>query len=539
MLWKSRLALDMKHTNTHSTNGNVLNSKSTKSSTIATSRHLLLKSKKKKKESLNRKIELIKTQLKTSGHLQSTEKHTNDKQLDEQTIVTEKPVEKPLNTPNKKRESVDKFNSYNKENETTKESSLNASQSTQRPSLAELYLDSDVTSSSSQRTGPRVKHVSRYEPKHLSMFNYKLYNKNLNADLSTELIKNRHLIHLKLINDDFTSIRTNCKSFVVNDLKPELNLSALSKDLKDSIYESLEISRDYLLFESNEQQHQRLHQSNVHSSKSDSSYLIYTKKKQQQFNRTSSRLNESTNNPYDFNLNEDLLDSSFQTDSSLNQSRKSSTFVNRKHSHALLSKSDSKSNLSKNFNNKKEHQPSSVFNWEDYFERNHKISTNQNTRYSSFQTSTNAEIGSNSDDIANTCGTALTKQKSSTDLVTEPALKRNVDMTKKRFNYRLHSYKDRFHPYDTAYEAGEKYINLDKNFFKKHSILNTFFNSFTDYKSVGINQFLKRKSDPSSLMTNITHKRRHDPNEKYLSWDLEVDYDLLELWKHGLAVFGY
>ncbi len=275
--------------------------------------------------------------------------------------------------------------------------------------------------------------MSRYTPLELDRI-YKHYDNNdfLNSGsshFSTVPILSNYFTSIKRINLDQTPpVQITWQSFTT-DLQSEFSLSSMSKQFKDELYKKYEQLRAKLML-----------------------------------------LNESSNNELSLNNSEAMnmsIDDSINNNNSLYNSTKSLNLLAQKLTNNKLLNLNSNNNNSSNYPSKKtanqntrhaSQKSSSItvylnekdepteqeFDWDDYFDRFHHISTNQNIRLNK---ETNMSNNNNNVSYAprnisksfnNNNGTA-SNSNSNTDLADSFTLAMSK---KKRFDSSLNSYKD-------------------------------------------------------------------------------------------------
>lgn len=309
-------------------------------------------------------------------------------------------------------------------------------------------LDITNSSSTSRRNGPRVKNVSR----HSITLNQSLHPYNQLQKLG----KTKYYNYLKLLNDDDyenpSSLLT-WQSFV-SDLEPDLVLSVYPADVKSALVKKLGIDT-YHSHPETTKSNERTTKSPHSRSQSFIASLLNAKKTKQlnisinqqtnqltqsnspslSFNNSSISNKQSESNETKASLSEDVnqvaasLKSSLNSSSNNTRSSKFSEFTKRKKSNFFMKKrflNNKYKNLS--------HSPVNKFDWDDYFEKNHHISTNQNFRMSSLLP---ADTNTNHQGVLNENNESQTTIQNSM----------SGPIVKKRFRFKLNSYKDRYHPY--------------------------------------------------------------------------------------------
>lgn len=261
--------------------------------------------------------------------------------------------------------------------------------------------------SSKDRTGPRVKHVSRYPITYLNQVDNLIVN---NTPVAKSFEK-KYYHELKFINQDLSTngrrLQINWQSFT-SDLENNFTLSALPDRLKEKLIEKYTTS-------------------NSNNANANDSTLRLDHSDVANLNQTDSTLlNASFNNSLSSSVANNELNSSSGNLKRLFSASKASIFKrNLSHSQSENTPESSSSAAGAKTTTSNVIQ----FDWEDYFDKNHRISSNQNFRFSSLNDSTNGTFQSN-DDQAQT-GSSCS----------------NTSKLAKRFTSKLNSYKDQNQPF--------------------------------------------------------------------------------------------
>ncbi len=381
------------------------------------------------------------------------------------------------------------------------------------------------------------------------------------------------------MNNDQVYTQINWQSFIT-DLQPNFNLSALSNECKQNIIinqKSLNSNQELL---SNSTNNNNNNQNNFvnSSSKLDLDNENDTLAENQCYKSTSFSslivLNRNNKRRKAYNDDEQALTENLTIKGAAIHQRVTKTYNNTlSYFNTISSNSNaSNTNLSASFSsssnsilNKKQLSSQNLglsnhhhhhnqykndilnFNWDDYFEKNHKISTNQNFRLSSLQPSNMSNLSNNQN--SNSGNNLVSFQYETNNEVNEnnnnsessgvssaSSFPQSHLLSKKRYNYNLNSYKERFHPYLPNSSSSNKnkddifnLININT------SILSNNINTTTNNNAI-------LNSTINATMSNliIDSKLEQDIlDRKYLVYDVQIDYDLLEIWKHGLSVISY
>jgi len=151
----------------------------------------------------------------------------------------------------------------------------------------------------------------------------------------------------------------------------------------------------------------------------------------------------------------------------------------------------------------KQNDPHSHFNFDDYFDKHHKISTNQNFRFSQLISYDQKNDENDSDD------NFILQKVAPSRLPTNTNNGQIVSSSKTRLNYKLNSYKDnRFHPYNSV-----SFESITKPNEKPSS------------SGTGISSYLEGSNKMDSLknLFNLGSYGQDDKNNKYLIWDNKVN----------------
>ena len=145
--------------------------------------------------------------------------------------------------------------------------------------------------------------------------------------------------------------------------------------------------------------------------------------------------------------------------------------------------------------------PHENFNFDEYFEKNHKISTNQNFRFTSLISTEQKNDENDSDD------NFVLQKLAPARLATHTNNNSQIPSSKTRLNYKLNSYKDnnvnRFHPYNNV-----SFESISKGGDKNGNGVSSFLESTT-------------KLDNLKNLFNV-HSTEIDKYSKYLVWDVKV-----------------
>lgn len=231
-----------------------------------------------------------------------------------------------------------------------------------------------------------------------------------------------------------------------------------------------------------------------------------------------------------------------------NLSTSHSTSVNN----IISKKQSSTHNLTSSNHHHHHHHKNEIlnFNWDDYFEKNHKISTNQNFRLSSLQPSNMSNLSNNNQNSNSGNNLSSLQYENNTNDINNENNSNNESssssfpqshlLSKKRFNYNLNSYKERFHPYlpnSSSFSSSNK--NKDDIFNLINVNTSILTNNLTNTNN---NNHTLMNSSTNTTMTNLIVDSKLEQDildRKYLVYDVQIDYDLLEIWKHGLSVISY
>lgn len=253
-----------------------------------------------------------------------------------------------------------------------------------------------------QRTGPRVKHVSRYHPTHLSLIS-NLFTPGQPSLDKDHPFKCTFYTNLKRINQDLGPMCISWQTFLA-DVKSDFSLSAMPQTFKDKIFYKYEQTRLSLMDQA------------------------------ASASATSGLAEDNSASVYDFNESSDLnrsIKKSFATSNNLNSNKKKSAGSNKNaRKHTMSEMIDEEE-----------------FDWDEYFDVNHRISTSQNTRYlqslSSAATQLLGSAGNISRNITNVnSNTNLPESNSLANTNSESPSSFLASNKKKRFDDRLNSYKD-------------------------------------------------------------------------------------------------
>ena len=291
---------------------------------------------------------------------------------------------------------------------------------------------------------------------------------------------NRYSEHLKNINADMGYNFTNWLTFTTN-FDTEFILSALPNHSKLLLKEKFEKQQNTL-----KEDLKALNKS--HDVEEEDFTSRASARKSETSLNESTRSNESTEIKMNFaNKFKKISPTLFMNKMNKNQS----LFVKNKKKILFTN------NL---YNNDPKTQNTSQFNFDDYFDKYHKISTNQNFRFSQLISSDQKNNDENDSDDN------FILQKVAPNRLPTNTNNSQTASSKTRLNYKLNSYKDnRFYPYNNV-----SFESLTKP------------NEKTSSNGLGVSSFLDggNKVDCFKNLFNLQHAP--DDNSKYLIWDNKV-----------------
>jgi hypothetical protein len=380
---------------------------------------------------------------------------------------------------------------------------------------------------------------------------------------------------LKSLNNDKDYTQISWQSFIT-DLQPNFNLSALSNEFKQNIVDneksitnnqdisSSSINNNQMSYVNSsskldlDNENETVAENQCYKSTSFSSLIVLNRnnKRRKTFNEDEQVLTENLiikgaaiHQRVTKTFNNNLSYFNSTASSSNNFSNNNSSVSLFSSSNNILNKKQSSSHNLSSSNHHHSHHKNDIlnFNWDDYFEKNHKISTNQNFRLSSLQPSNMSNLSNNQNSNGGINLASIqyetnneinenNNNNESSGVSSASSFPQSHLLSKKRFNYNLNSYKERFHPYLPNSLSSNK--NKDDIF----NLININTSILTNNINNTNNNNTVLNSNTNANMNNliIDSKLEQDIlDRKYLVYDVQIDYDLLEIWKHGLSVISY
>lgn len=382
---------------------------------------------------------------------------------------------------------------------------------------------------------PRIKHVSRQSPK--------TFNSITKADYMSKNIIN----HLKLINEDLlfeSSPRLDLSK--MNNFIYDLNLSALPESERCQIHKEFEERSLNLTAEPFSSPFDYLNgafsNNNKHSNQLSPTNKLLRDTSKRKMNELVKNKNSTNNN------NKNNLLNNSTTQESNNVDKNKINFLKKRLNASNKSSSASSSSSVDN--------QSTIFNWDDFFDKFHKISTNQSIRFSSLANNNNSsnDISSNSNQSA-ACSSSggesqsmttmmKLKMKQAGDLVTNLSEQVILPANEARFSHftssskrlasNLNSYKDRNHVTDlaTATSLASDSSMLSSHSAASQSSLNPFGYPF---KSSSLS--LSSHYYYDKMLNKIEYSTTNG-NGSVVVWDIRNNYDREHVWKHSVPVIS-